>query len=83
MLLISKWKLIKWDSSEIDYLLVKLVRPDLDKLKLPMLLISSTRLVLKIYDTINDASKENKKAVIPDSLILLFLQIIDDIINTR
>lgn len=34
-----------------------------------------------ICDTINDASKENKKGLIPDDLVLLFLEIIDDILN--
>lgn len=37
----------------------------------------------KICDTMNESSKENKKNVIPDDLILLFLQTIDDILNNR
>ncbi len=31
----------------------------------------------------NESSKENKKNIIPDDLVLLFLQIIDDILNNR
>ena len=37
---------------------------------------------LKIYETVNDANKENKKALIPDNLILLYIQMIEDIINS-
>jgi hypothetical protein len=38
---------------------------------------------LQICDTINDSSKESKKQMIPDALVLLFLQIIDDVLNNR
>jgi len=31
----------------------------------------------------NESTKENKKNIIPDELVLLFLQIIDDTLNNR
>lgn len=37
----------------------------------------------KICETLNDSTKENKKTVIPDQLVLLFLNIVDDILNNR
>lgn len=35
-----------------------------------------------ICDILNEGSKENKKYLVPDELILLFLEIVDDVLNS-
>lgn len=71
----KKWNLL-YHLYKILVILIKnwsLISWDMSEIDLPIIKL--------ICDTINDASKENKKALIPDNLVLLFLNIIDDIIN--
>lgn len=80
VLLIKNWALISWDSPEIDLFIIKLV-----KLSIWFFVLAVFQILfyVQICETLNDSTKENKKSVIPDQLVLLFLNIVDDILNHR